>query len=209
MTCRTAKAAAKSRKLFDRQGLYLEVMASGSKFWRMKYHIFGKEKRISLGRYPELSLLAARTQCLEIKELVRSGIDPAFWRKEQQQTEILRRNLTFEAMALEWHDKQVGNWSADHARTVKHRLEKYAFPVFGQYPLTLIKPMLVLSCLQKVEKTAPEMSRRIKAYCSHIYKYAIATGRAENDPTYGLEAALKKFRKGHYASISVDEFPKS
>lgn len=67
--------------------------------------------------------------------------------------------------------------------------------------------MLMLSCLQKIERTAPDLSRRMKAVCSHVFKYAIATGRAESDPTYGLEAALKKFKRGHYASISVDEFP--
>jgi len=194
--------------MFDRQGLYLEVMTSGSKFWRVKYRIFGKERRITLGPYPELSLLYARSRCLEIRESIRNGIDPAFERREHQQTEALRRGLTFEVMALEWHEKQTGDWSSAHASMVKHRLQKYAFPVLGSYPITLIKPMLVLDCLQKIERTAPEMSRRIKAYCSHIFKYAIATGRAESDPTYGLEAALKKFKKGHYASVSVDEFPK-
>jgi integrase len=150
----------------------------------------------------------ARKEKVLLKDEIRKGSDPAFEQKTKLQEEILKRSLTFEAMALEWHAKQVDAWKEDYAQTVIHRLEKYAFPFFGSYPLSSIKPMHVLRCLQKVEKTAPEMSRRIKAYCCHIFKYAIATGRAETDPTYGLEAALKKFKKGHYASISVDESPK-
>ncbi len=207
MSCRTAKSKNKPYKLFDAEGLYLEVTTSGSKFWRLKYRIFGKERRISVGKYPDVSLHDARKEKTRLKEEIRNGKDPAFERKEQARSEQLQRALTFEAMALEWHSKQLDAWNNSYAQTVKHRLVKYVFPFFGDYPLASIKPMLVLQCLQKVEKTAPEMSRRIKAYCTHIFKYAMATGRADNDPTYGLEAALKKFKKGHYASISVDEFP--
>ena len=88
-----------------------------------------------------------------------------------------------------------------------HRLEKYAFDDLGHYPIHLLKPIVILACLQKIEKTAPEMARRVKQLCSHIFKYVIATNRIEHDLTHGLENALKKYRKGHFASISVDEVP--
>lgn len=207
MTCRAAKGKAKPYKLFDSEGLYLVITPAGSKFWRMKYRIFHKERHISIGKYPDISLHEARKQKADLKEAIRGGKDPTFERKKKAQSELLQRSQTFAAMALEWHSKQIDAWSDKHAQIVKHRLEKYVFPFLDDYPLSSIKPLLVLHCLQKAEKTAPEMSRRIKAYCSHIFKYAIATGRAESDPTYGLEAALKRFKKGHYASISVEEFP--
>ena len=110
-------------------------------------------------------------------------------------------------MALEWHQKQIGHWSAKHAQTVHYRLERYIFSEIGSYPLSAIKPVVMLACLQKIDRTAPEMSRRMKRICSHVFKYAIATGRTETDPTYGLECALRKYKRGHYASITVDEFP--
>jgi len=207
MQCRTAKPRSKPYKLFDGEGLYLEVMPSGAKYWRQKYRIHGKEKRISHGPYPEVPLMEARQRRRETKQDLRQGYDPTLLRLEKQQTARLAQAETFEKVALEWYSKQLGQWTARYAQSVKFRLEKYAFAEIGSYPINGIKPPVMLSCLQKIEKTSPETTRRVKALCSHIFKYAIATGRAEHDPTYGLESAMKKFRKGHYASITVDEFP--
>ena len=207
MKCRTAKPRIKPYKLFDGQGLYLEIMPSGSKYWRQKYRIHGKEKRISHGVYPEVALAEARQKRMEVKQDLRQGTDPVLLRLEKRQTAILSQAETFEKVGLEWYEKQLEQWTSRYAQSVKFRLEKYAFSEIGQFPVRDIKPLMMLSCLQKIEKTSPETTRRIKALCGHIFKYAIATGRTENDPTYGLESALKRFRKGHYASITVDEFP--
>lgn len=207
MQCRTAKPKTKPYKLFDSEGLYLEVHPSGGKYWRQKYRIYGKEKRISHGTYPDVPLIEARQKRNEVKGDLQSGLDPVLVRLEKQQTAALAQAETFEKVAQEWFGKQVSHWTGRYSQSVKFRLEKYAFSEIGDYPIHMIKPPVMLSCLQKIEKKSPETTRRIKALCSHIFKYAIATGRAENDPTYGLEAALKKFRKGHYASITVDEFP--
>jgi integrase len=207
MQCRTAKPKNKPYKIFDSEGLYLEVHPSGRKYWRQKYHIYGKEKRISHGIYPDVALIEARQKRNEVKGYLQKGLDPILVRLEKQQTAALAQAETFEKVAREWFGKQVSHWTGRYAQSVKFRLEKYAFSEIGDYPVHMIKPPVMLSCLQKIEKKSPETTRRIKALCSHIFKYAIATGRAENDPTYGLEAALKKFRKGHYASITVDEFP--
>src|SRR5690606_26203536 len=199
MQCRTAKPKAKSFKIFDGEGLYLEVTPSGGKYWRQKYRIHGKEKRISYGAYPEVSLLEARQRLIQAKQMLKQGNDPVLVRQEKQQIAALAHAETFEKVALEWYDKQLGLWTARYAQSVMFRLKKYAFSEIGNYPISTVKPLMMLSCLQKIEKSSPETTRRIKALCSHIFKYAIATGRTENDPTYGLEAALIKFRKGHYA----------
>ncbi|MBD2705651.1 tyrosine-type recombinase/integrase [Spirosoma sp. BT702] len=207
MTCQTAKPKSKHYKMADGEGLYLEVTPNGTKLWRLKYRIHGKEKRISLGAYPAVSIADARKAKEEIKRDIKVGIDPVLKRLQAAQTQALTQQRDFKSMALEWHGKQMPLWKPKHADIIKHRFEKYVFPSLGSFPLADIKPLMMLSCLQKIEKTAPDLSRRMKAACSHVFKYAIATGRAESDPTYGLEAAMKKFKRGHYASISVDEFP--
>ncbi|WP_309705361.1 phage integrase central domain-containing protein [Siphonobacter sp. SORGH_AS_0500] len=207
MTCQTAKPKSKPYKMADGEGLYLEITPYGTKLWRLKYRIHGKEKRISLGGYPAVSLANARKAKDDMKRDIKIGIDPVLKRLQAAQTQALSGQLDFKSMALEWHGKQMPLWKSKHANIIKHRFEKYVFPFLGSFPLADIKPLMMLSCLQKIEKTAPDLSRRMKAACSHVFKYAIATGRAESDPTYGLEAAMKKFKRGHYASISVDEFP--
>lgn len=205
--CLNAKPRQKAYKLSDFEGLYLEVMPSGSKYWRLKYRLHGKEKRIALGVYPTVSISDARQKKEAVKEELRRGVNPVLSRLEAKQTDILSASKTFEKVALGWHAKQLGQWDPRYAQTVLHRLEKYLFPDIGGYPVQILKPITILSCLQKVEKNAPEMARRLKQYCHHIFLYAIATSQVDNDPTYGLEHALAKYKKGHFASIDVDRLP--
>lgn len=207
LQCRAAKPLAKPFKMHDGDGLYLHVIPTGAKYWRLKYRLFDKEKVLALGVYPDVSLNEAREKRAVARAQIRKGLDPAIIRLEERQLAAFAQGQSFEKLAMEWHSKQIGHWSARHAQTVQYRLEKYIFPEIGRYPLHTLKPVVMLSCLMKIDKTAPEMSRRMKRICSHIFKYAIATGRAESDPTYGLECALRKYKRGHYASITVDEFP--
>ncbi|MEJ7740327.1 MAG: integrase arm-type DNA-binding domain-containing protein [Chitinophagaceae bacterium] len=207
MQCRAAKPKDKPYKLSDSEGLYLEIMPSGSKYWRLKYRIHGKEKRLALGIYPEVPLIEARKKKTDIKVELKEGKNPLLSRLEKAQTQIYADSQTFEAVAMEWYATQLDHWDPRYAKTVLHRLEKYVFIEIGNYPINALKPLLLLSCLQKIEKTAPEMARRVKQLCSHIFKYAIVTNRIEHDVTYGLECALKKFKRGHFAALSVDELP--
>ncbi|RDB07827.1 tyrosine-type recombinase/integrase [Runella aurantiaca] len=207
MACQAAKPKIKPYKMADGEGLYLEVTPSGTKYWRLKYRLHGREKRISIGAYPTVSIADARKAKDELKKEISTGTDPVLKRLQAAQTNALSQQLDFKSMAMEWYWKQVPLWKPKHADIIKHRFEKYVFPSLASFPLADIKPLMMLSCLQKIEKTAPDLSRRMKGLCSHVFKYAIATGRAESDPTYGLEAAMRKFKRGHYASISVDEFP--
>ena len=208
LQCRTAQKKSKKYRLTDGQGLYLEVMPNGSKYWRLKYRFFGKEKRIALGVYPKVSLLQARQLQNAYKEDIKNGIDPVLARREQKQITNLKNNQTFEMIAHEWHGKNSPVWDVKYAQTILHRLEKYVFPYLGTFPINSIKSVVVLNCLQQIEKTAPDMARRIKQIIRSVFKYAIATGRIEYDPTYGIEEALQKYKKGHFVALSVDELPK-
>ncbi|WP_229311806.1 tyrosine-type recombinase/integrase [Larkinella rosea] len=207
MQCRTAKPKDKIYKLSDGEGLYLEVRPSGNRSWRLKYRIHNKEKRISIGGYPKISLLEARKERERIKTELKGGFDPVFVKLERKHTAVFNSQQTFETIAREWHSKGLESWSPRYAQTVLHRLEKYTFHEIGQFPLTSLKPIVILACLQKIEKTAPDMARRIKQLISHVCRYAIVTDRLDRDLTIGLEMALKKYNKGHFASIDLDELP--
>lgn len=207
LQCRTAKPKGKPYKLSDSAGLYLEILPTGRKNWRLKYRLHGKEKRLALGAYPTVGLLQARRECDRLKTEIKEGHNPVFRRQEQKLSAQYSSGQTFEFVAREWHTKGIASWDPHYACTLLHRLEKYVFAEFGNYPLQHLKPLIILACLQKIEKTAPDMARRIKQIISHVLRYAIVTGRIEHDLTIGLETALKKYRKGHFASIDVDELP--
>ncbi|WP_138485469.1 tyrosine-type recombinase/integrase [Dyadobacter bucti] len=196
--CRASKSTEKSYKLFDQQGLYLEVATSGSKIWRLKYRFNGKETRLSLGAYPSVSLLDARKHRDKIREQIKTGIDPVVSRVREKLTKTLDNASTFDLIAKEWHSKNAPAWNPRYAQTVQYRLDKYALPVIGRFPITQLKPPIILACIRKIEVTAPEMARRVKNLISHIFKYAIATGRVETDYTYGLEFALTKYKKKNF-----------
>lgn len=205
--CRTAKPKDKPYKLSDSAGLYLHVMPSGAKYWRLKYRLHGKEQLISIGVYPSVTLLGARKERDRIKNTLKNGADPRLEKMENRQIARFQANQTFRQIAEEWHANNKPDWDARYAKTVLHRLSKYTFGEIGDFPITDLKPVLILACLQKIEKTAPEMARRVKQLISHIFRYAVATNRADSDITVGLESALRKYKKGHFNAIEVDELP--
>ncbi|GAB3732306.1 tyrosine-type recombinase/integrase [Spirosoma lituiforme] len=207
MQCRTAKPKIKPYKLSDSEGLYLEVLPSGGRYWRLKYRLHGKEKRLALGVYPKVTLLEARQGRDKVKRELKDGIDPKLAKHARKQQAAFAHGQTFELIAREWHSKGLETWDPRYSKTILHRLEKYVFDSLGQFPIHLLKPLTVLACLQAIEATAPEMARRIKQLISHICRYAIITGRTENDPTTGLEKALKRYKKGHFASLDIDQLP--
>ncbi len=205
--CSKAKKAEKTYRLFDQEGLFLEVLPTGTKSWRQKIRFEGTEHRISHGRYPAISLAEARQKALQAKTAALRGIAPSLHSMEEAISKKFNADATFKSIAEEWLSKQINQWTPRYMQSVRYRLNQYAFKEIGDLPIKQIKPTMVLSCLQKIEIKSPETTRRVKALCSHVFKYGIATGRNETDPTYGLESALRKFRKGHYAAISVDKFP--
>ena len=206
MQCKSAKPKEKPYMMSDSEGLYLLIHPSGAKYWRIKYRVHKKEKRMALGVYPDVSLLQARNTRFKIKQQLKNGNDPFLIRLEEQQTAAVKSAVTFRAIAEQWHRNSAGQWDARYAATVLHRLKKYVFDEIGHYPIHLLTPAIVLACLRKIEKTAPDMARRIKQLISQVIKYAMPIVHLDKDVTYGLEVSLKKYKKGHFKSISVDEF---
>ena len=203
-----AKPQAKLYRLFDALGLYLEISPSGSKLWRLKYFFLRKEKRIALGRYPDVSLVEARDKRDQARKLLAQYIDPAQKRIELKQAALMNATTTLELVAREWHDNHKERWSQGHAKDILHRLEMDVFPSLGKLPIADIRPVQILNTLRVVEnRGAHEMARRALQYCTQIFRYAAITERVTTNPTIDLKGALKPFRKGHFAAIDADELP--
>ncbi len=132
---KNATPASKTSKLFDGGGLYLEVAPSGSKWWRLKYRIGGKEKRLALGVYPDVSLKAARERRDEARKLIANGVDPSENRKAMKAASAGRWGNSFEVVAREWFAKQSPSWSPGHADRILRRLERDVFPWIGGHPI--------------------------------------------------------------------------
>jgi hypothetical protein len=132
-TCKNAKESAKPRKLADGGGLYLEVMPSGSKYWRMKYRFAGKEKRLAFGVYPDVSLADARERRDDARKVLAAGNDPGEVKKEAKRLATFNNENTFEALAREWHKSRSHNWTENYAGKVLHALEADIFPTLGSW----------------------------------------------------------------------------
>jgi len=197
---RNAKAGAKQRKLYDSGGLFLLVSPSGGKWWRFKYRFGGKEKLLSFGTYPQVSLKDARDDRDKAKKLLRNRIDPALERKAVKQAESGLGS--FDAVAREWLSKFSNSWSTSHTRTIKQRLENYILPNLGTKQINAITAPELLAVLRKIEDRGYiESAHRVKQICGQIFRYAIATGRMERDPAADLKGALTPPKSKRMASI--------
>ncbi len=201
-----ATAQKKTVRLFDGRGLYLEIAPTGSRWWRFKYRFAGKEKRISLGVYPDVGLKKARDRRDEMRKLVADGIDPSAARKQQKLMALDATANTFEAVAREWFEKHSANWEASYSVKLLARLEANVFPWLGDRPIGDIKPPELLSVLRRVESRGVlETAHRLMNYCGNIYRYAVATGRAERDISSDLRGALPPSTPQHHASVTDPE----
>lgn len=170
--CKTAQPSAKPRKISDSSGLYLEVMPNGSKYWRFKYRFLGKEKRLALGVYPEVSLLKAREKRDQARALLADNIDPGQARKEARLDMARKADITFERVAREWHQLYQDRWSKNHAQTIIHRLEMDIFPQIGKRPIGEITAPEMLACVRKIEnRGAHEMARRAVQIAGQVFRY--------------------------------------
>ena len=205
---KNSKPKEKPYKLSDGGGLYLLINPNGSKYWRMGYRFAGTERLLAFGKYPDISLLDARKQRSEAREKITAGIDPSQAKRIEKKMQALSNANTFEAVAREWHSNKLETWQARTATNVLHRLEKDVFPWIGKHPITEISTPVMLDVLRKIEKRgALDMAKRQGQVCSQIFRYAIASGRAEVDLIINLRGALKPGSKGHHASITPDELP--
>ena len=197
---RSAKPQAKAVKRFDSGGLYLEINPAGGKWWRLKYRFDGKEKRLSLGVYPDVSLKAAREKRDAARKQLATGIDPGQVRRAEK---IAQGGAeSFEAIACEWHAKFSAGWVASHGDRILKRLVKDVFPWIGKRPIADVKAPELLAVLRRIEsRGALETAHRAMQNCGQVFRYAVATGRAERDPTGDLRGALPARKKMHHASI--------
>lgn len=189
---RQAKARDKDYKLSDFEGLYLFVTKAGHRSWRLKYRFAGKERRLILGSYPEVSLKEAREKKLEARKLLAEGRDPGIEAKKAAIGRNLAAANTFEVVARNWFALQEDRWTPVHARDVITSLENEVFPWLGALPIGEIDEPFVLTVLRKVEKRgAIETAHRIRQRMSAVFVHGIAEGVAFRDPAAVVGKALK------------------
>jgi len=206
---KNAKPKDKAYKLSDGGGMYLEVMPTGAKLWRMKFRqANGKENRLAFGVYPDVSLEQARIKREEARRLKASGIDPAQARKETQRIKKEKAANTFEKIAREWHNNRLGAWRESTAKDTLNRLEKDIFPQIGALPISEITHKQMIATLRKIEERgAQEIAHRLKATCARIFSYANQNGIENRNPAADLKDVLKPVKPGHFAAITPDELP--
>lgn len=200
---KNAKTKDKDYKLIDGFGLHLLVTASGGKLWRFQYRFGGKQKLLTLGAYPSVSLADARQRREEAKKLLANGVDPGEVKKAQKAATVAETENSFEIIAREWHNKFSGQWSPGHAATIMDRLTRDVFPWLGDKPIAVIKPVDILAILRRVEgRGALETAHRVRTICGQVLRYAVATGRAERDSAADLRGALPPVREKHHAALT-------
>jgi integrase len=203
---RNAKPGKKPMKLFDDRGLYLEVSPAGGKWWRHKYRFEGKEKRLSLGVYPDVGLKEARERRDEARKLLASGVDPGEHRKAHKLARNEQAANSFEVIAREWFAKHSTTWAASHSERTMRRLERDVFPWIGNRPIGEIHAPEIMTVLRRVEaRGAGETAHRALSNCGQVFRYAVATGRATRDPSGDLRGALSRVKKSHFAAKTDPE----
>lgn len=207
-TVRNSRPKPKPYKISDGEGLFLLVMPSGSKYWRLRYFFGGKEKLLALGVYPEITLADARERRAQARKALAAGTDPGAAKKEAKRVAILKSANAFEVVAREWFENRKHEWAPSSAKTFLARLEQHILPHLGQRPIAEITAPEVLNMLRLVEaKGRLETARRVMQICGQVFMYAIATGRAERNPVPDLRGALKTPVVKHHSFLKAKELP--
>jgi hypothetical protein len=181
--CKQAKPTGKTSRMFDGGGLYLEVSPAGGKWWRLKYRFDHKEKRLSLGVYPDVSLKDARERRDEARKQLANGIDPDDNRKALKASRAEQVANTFEVLAREWYEKHKAGWAPTYSKPLMSLFERDIFPWIGSRPVAEVQPPDLLAVLRRIEnRRALETAHRARSNCGQVFRYAIVTGRAERDP---------------------------
>jgi len=193
---RQAKPREKAWKLFDEGGLHLLIRPNGSKLWRWKFRIHGRERQLAIGPYPEVRLKAAREARDEARQLVRQGIDPVSHRRQQ------RAGDSVEAVAREWMKRIGPSWTAGTLERTRRNLERDVFPWIGAAPIRSIGPVELLPVLERIaDRGALDMAHRTRQRLSQMWRWAIITRRADRDPAGDLRGALRPSPRRPYAAV--------
>ncbi|KNY13647.1 integrase [Shinella sp. SUS2] len=207
--CRNVKPSEKPQKISDGGGLFLLVEPRGSKLWRLAYRFNGKQKTLSLGIYPAVSLKDARDHRDRAKELLARGIDPGEHKKQEKRTKRLEAGNTFETVAREWFDAQKSGWTPGYADRILRRLEADIFKLIGRRPINEIEPPELLDAIRQIERrNAIVLARRLLQVCGQVFRYAVASGLAKRDPSQDIRGALRSAGpKKHRTALKEAELP--
>ncbi len=200
--CKNAKKADKAYKLTDSGGLHLFVSAAGGKLWRYRYEFGGKEKLLSLGSYPELSLADARRARDDARDHRKAGRDPSIQKKIKKLETATSAATTFEAIAREWYELQKPQWVDRHASDVITSLERDVFPLLGDSPIIDIAEPQALAVVRLIEKKSKETARRVRQRMEAIFNFAISSGRAKTNPAAIVKGAMAPMIKGKQPAIT-------
>jgi len=200
---RSTKAADKAYKLTDGGGLYLLITPAGGRLWRFKYRFGGKEKVLALGAYPDVGLARAREKRDEARKLLADRIDPGVHRKQEEADKARMAANSFEVVALEWHKSKSKRWAQVTADKALVHLRTHVFPEIGDLPVASVKSSQLLAMLRKVEAQGINYTAtRLREMCGQIFRYAVATDRAEDNPAAHLMGAMHKPATKHRPAIT-------
>jgi integrase len=198
---KSAKPSERPYKLADGAGMYLLVHPTGSKYWRLKYRLAGKEKVLALGVYPEVSLAEARIRRDDARLLIREGRDPGVAKQLQKNFLLNQNSQTFEAVAREWFETNIVDKSQSYQSRTLRILEKDLFPGLGRFPIAEITSQQLLATLRGIQARTVDIAHRAKQTTGQVFRYAVATGRAERDISSELTGALKPRKIKHSATL--------
>ncbi len=193
----------KQARFPDSGGMYLQVSPAGSKRWFLKYRVGGAEKQLALGSYPAVTLTAARKARDTAKSQKSDGIDPVQARKVEKLKALTPAGDTFKATALEWYEMKLSGWSSHYAIREKRNLEKDLFPFLGTRHIGEIEAIELLATVRRVEERgALDVAHRVLTTAGQVWRYAVATGRAQRDVSADIKGALKPHHGKHFAAIT-------
>lgn len=201
-----AKPREKQYKLSDGKGMYLLVTPNGAKYWRLKYRFADREKSLALGVYPDITLAEARSKRDAARKALANDTDPAELKKCRKRSLREESDNCFKHIAIEWFNTRMRGRSKSHSDRTLRALHRDLFPLLGSRPISQITAPEVLSALRRIEaRGAIETAHRVKQIAAQIFRYAVATGRSDRDPTVDLRGALMSPKKRHLASITDPE----
>jgi integrase len=200
---RNTKPGEKPIKLTDGGGLYLEVRPTGAKLWRYRYRIAGKENVFAVGEYPALGLANARAIRSSARELVKQGIHPAHNRQSEKAAQVSENANTFKAVALEWIEQRKSKWTPYYFRQIDRFLNADVYPYIGSLPIRNVTAAHLLEIVKRIEKRGAEtVALNVRQWCSAIFRYAVATLRADIDPAAALRGAIHRPKVVHHKPMT-------
>lgn len=198
----SAKPKDKPYRMLDSDGLYLYIPASGKKVWQLRYRISGKEKVMTLGKYPFVTLQEARVKAFKAKNEISSGDDPMQERKRGKDEN------TFFSIFHEWYDHKKQVWSEGYGTELLGMFRNDILPLIGQKDINSIEPLDILSVIRRFEnRGAHERANKARRRCGEVFKYAIVTGRAKYNPSPDLADAMRGYRKKNYPYLTAEQIP--